>query len=249
MSVVAAALVLVGGMMIGAVGIGGVLVVPALTDAAGVPLGRAIAASMAGFLATGIVAAGSSRNRTARSTGLWPLNLAALAGAVIGAAVVDLIPGAAIRLFIAAVAIASGTHALVPRRATYERPNALSAPALGSIGVLVGCGSALSGTGGPVMLLPILLFCGVPVRAGIAMAQVVQLPIALSATAVNAAQGRLDPLLGALAAGLLVVGSVAGMWLAARVETSALKRAVAIGLVALGLWYVYATFVDRGGAS
>lgn len=244
------ALILAAGLMIGATGIGGVLVVPALTDAAGVPLDRAIAASMAGFLLTGIAALGLRRNRVQTVVGgLWTLNLAALCGAVVGAGIVDLVPATAIRLFIAAVAIVSGVHALASRPTAGERSSALGGRALAAVGSAVGCGSALSGTGGPVMLLPILMFLGVPVRSGIGMAQVIQLPIALSATGVNFAQGRLDLGLAGVVGGLLVLGSLAGFWLATRVGTGALKRVVAVGLVALGLWYSYATFFGHGGAS
>jgi len=242
MSIPIAAIVLLAGLMIGAAGIGGVLVVPALTAAGGVPLERAIAASMAGFLATGIVATFWRRGGAAGAQ-LLPLGIAALAGAAAGAALVEWIPGTAIRLFIAAVAIASGLHALVPIRTADERERALPRAALGAIGAVVGVGSALSGTGGPVMLLPILLLCRVPVRTGIALAQVVQLPIAASATAVNAAQDRLEPALALAVAGLLVAGALGGYWLAARVETGALKRVVAVGLIALGIWYAYAALV------
>lgn len=244
------ALILAAGLLIGMTGIGGVLVVPALTDAAGVPLDRAIAAAMAGFLLTGIASLGLRRNRSASpSGGLWTLNVAALCGAVLGAAAVAVVPAAAIRLLIGAIAIVSGVHALASRTPAHERNGELGRPTLAAIGGVVGCGSALSGTGGPVMLLPLLMFLGVPVRTGIAMAQVIQLPIALSATGVNFAQGRLDLGLAGLVGALLVAGSLAGFWLATRVGTGALKRAVALGLVALGLWYGYATFSGPGGAT
>lgn len=243
MSVLVALLVLLAGLMIGAVGIGGVLVVPALTDAAGVPLDQAIAASMAGFLATGLAAVVSRRGGTGRLVaGLWTLNLAALFGAMLGSAIIDLVSPIAIRLFIGAIAIISGLHALLSRLSEGDRSAALGQPALGTIGGVVGCGSALSGTGGPVMLLPILMLLGVPVRTGIAMAQMIQLPIALSATGVNAVQGRLDIGLAALVGSLLVLSNFAGVQLSSRVGTAALKRLVAIGLIALGLRYGYATF-------
>jgi len=248
-SILAAALVLAAGLAIGAVSIGGVLVVPVLSDAVGVPLDRAIAAAMAGFALTGLAALAFRRGRSDAPAGsAWTLNLAALGGAVVGAGSVALVPESAIRLLIGAIAIASGAHALVPG-AVRERGALPGRPALAAIGGAVGCGSALSGTGGPVMLLPILMLLGVPVRSGIALAQLVQVPIALAATAVNAVQGRLDPGLAGLVGGLLVAGSLAGLWLGARVPTMALKRIVALGLVALGIWYGYATFVDRGSAA
>jgi len=248
-SVLAAALVLLSGLAIGAVAIGGVLVVPALTEAAAVPLDRAIAAAMAGFAFTGVAALASGRARAdAPVGGAWTLNLAALGGAILGAGAVAIVPESAIRLLIGAIAIVSGVHALAPGPAR-ERSAVPGGPVLAAIGAVVGCGSALSGTGGPVLLLPILLLLGFPVRGGIALAQMIQLPIALSATAVNAVQGRLDLGLAAAVGGLLVLGSLAGLWLGPRAATATLKRIVALGLVALGFWYGYASFVDRGGAT
>ena len=242
MSVILAALILLAGLFIGATGIGGVLVVPALTDAAGVAIDRAIAASMFGFLLTGIVAVALHRRSTEISVrDLSLLGLAALLGAAGGASVVEWLPAASIRLFIAVLAIVSGAHALVGRSAARAQPRTLSGTAFGCIGFLVGCGSALSGTGGPVMLMPILLVLSVPVRTAIAMAQVIQLPIALSATSVNAAYGRLDLPLAAVVGCLLVVGSVAGLRISRRIESHALKNGVAYGLIALGLWYAYSS--------
>ncbi|MGA7486747.1 MAG: TSUP family transporter, partial [Xanthobacteraceae bacterium] len=46
---------LVAGLMIGAVGIGGVILVPALVDFGGSPIHAAIAAAMASYLLTGLI--------------------------------------------------------------------------------------------------------------------------------------------------------------------------------------------------
>ncbi|MGH6959436.1 MAG: TSUP family transporter, partial [Dongiaceae bacterium] len=157
MSVVPITLILLAGLFIGTTGIGGVLVVPALTDAAGVAIDRAIAASMFGFLLTGIAAIALQRQSTeVRMRDFSLLGLAALLGAAGGAFIVEWLSAVYIRLFIAALAIVSGAHALAGRRAAQARPRNLSGPAYGCLGLLVGCGSALSGTGGPVILLPIL---------------------------------------------------------------------------------------------
>lgn len=236
------ALILLAGLCIGATGIGGVLVVPALTDAAGVAMDRAIAASMFGFLLTGVAAiALQPRISGVRMRDLSLLGVAALLGAAGGAWIVEWLSALYLRLFIAALAIVSGAHALVGAPAAQPQTRNLSAPVYGGVGFLVGCGSALSGTGGPVMLLPILMALHVPIRNAIALAQAIQLPIALSATGVNAAHGRIDLSLALIVGSVLVIGTVAGLLISRRIEARALRKGVAYGLIALGLWYAYSS--------
>ena len=113
-----------------------------------------------------------------------------------------------------------------------------------ALGLAVGCGSAWSGTGGPVLLLPILLFFHAPTRTAIAMGQSVQLPIAFAATAVNLAAGTLDLKLGLVLGALLALGWGAGFVLMRRMPTELLARILAFGLIAVGLWYGWQTFQD-----
>jgi uncharacterized membrane protein YfcA len=242
MSFVVAAWILLAGLAIGAIGIGGVLVVPALTEGAAVPIENAIAASMFGFLLTGIAAIASQRSDIQfPARHVWLLNLAALVGAASGALIMDWLSAGVVKLFVALVAIVSGIHALAGRASQAAQPMALAAPAMVGIGALVGCGSALSGTGGPVMLIPILMILRVPITTAVGLAQVIQVPIALSATGVNAALGRLDLILAMTVACILVVGNATGFWLAKRIGAGTLKKGAAFGLIALGIWYGYAT--------
>jgi len=231
---------LVAGLLIGLTGIGGVLVVPALTDAGGVPLERAVAASMFGFLATGLVGGLVHLRRTPlRSRELLSLCLPAALGALAGAAMLDILPAFAIRLFIAALALVSGVQALATVHARGTAPR--SAAVLASVGFAVGWGSAVSGTGGPVMLIPLLLVLRTPIVPTIAFAQAIQIPIAVAATIVNAAAGRLDWRLGLAVGTLLVCGTITGAWLAGRLAARPLTLSVALALIAFGLWYGYAT--------
>ncbi len=112
---------------------------------------------------------------------------------------------------------------------------------LAALRLAVGYGSAISGTGGPVMLIPRLIAGRTPAAVAIALAQAISVPIALAATAVNAALGRLDLALGAAIGVFLVAGTVAGAWLAGRLHARHLTAAVALALIATGLWYGYAT--------
>jgi uncharacterized membrane protein YfcA len=219
-----------------------VLLVPVLTQAAGVPLDRAVAASLLGFLVAGAYAAFVHLRRARLE--LEPvviLCVAAAAGAASGAATLDWLPAAAVRLFIALLCLASGAHALAVKSS--RKRSIPSMATLGVLGALVGYASAISGTGGPVTLIPLLLAIGTPAGAAVALGLAAQLPIALSATAVYAVQGRIDLPLGATLGVLLVAGTYVGARLSARLSGRSLTVAVALTLVAVGVLFGYATLV------
>jgi uncharacterized membrane protein YfcA len=110
----------------------------------------------------------------------------------------------------------------------------VSNPALGGIGAVTGFLSALSGTGGPLILVPILLYLELPVLTAVGLSQVIQLPIALLATAGNLGYGSLDVVLG----GLLALGQAFGAWggatIAHAVPRSTLRRMVSLVLIIVG---------------
>jgi uncharacterized membrane protein YfcA len=246
MSVIVVLAALVAGLLIGITGIGGVLLVPALTEGVRIPLDRAIAASMFGFLLTGGVAAALHLGRTPIPwERLVSLCVSAAAGALVGAATLDVLPATAVRIFIAILAVVSGLQALAVTHATERAPP--GAILLALLGLIVGYGSAISGTGGPVMLIPILLLIGTPLVTAITLALAAQVPIAIAATAVNAFAGRLDWLLGLALGAPLIAGAVAGAWLSRRLPARALTFAVAGALIAIGLWYGYVAIAAAGG--
>ncbi len=244
LSVAAAALL--AGLMIGLTGIGGVLVVPALTELAGIRLERAIGTSMLCFFCAGVFAAAAHLRRVRLDAPrLLALALAAALGALAGSASLDWLPVRAVRLFIALLAVVSGLHALLRRNA----PAGESVPpakVLALLGLVVGYGSAISGTGGPVLLVPLLLALGTPATAAVALGLAAQLPITLAASIVNAVAGRIDLVLGAALGALLTVGALAGAWLSGQLSPRGASRMVALALIAVGLWYGWSTVL--GGA-
>ncbi len=231
---------LAAGLLVGLTGIGGVLLVPVLTGVAGLPLERAVAACMLGFLFSGLYAAFIHLRRARLPPRpVAALGLAAAAGAALGAATLDWLPGTGVRLFVAALALASGLHALASRHAAGERIPGVAL--LAFLGFVVGYGSAISGTGGPVMLIPILLALRTPVAGAIALGVTAGLPITAAATAVYAAEGRIDIPLALTLAALLIAGTYGGARLSSRLSGRALTAAVAWTLVGVGLWYGQAT--------
>ena len=226
--------VLLAGLAIGATSIGGVLVVPVLGTLAQVDPGRAVAAASLGFAFTGAAAWWLTPRQPAG--GSWALGGSALVGAALGAFTLAWLPAGGVRLAVGLIALGSGLYALFGRERSRAHP--LPALALVLLGLVVGCLSAWSGTGGPVVLLPLLALLGVPATLGVDAAQRVQLPVALAATAVNFAAGRLDIALGLGIGVLVLAGWLAGRRLAQRLPVPRLRQTVALALIATGLAYL-----------
>lgn len=235
----ACAVGLIAGLSIGCIGVGGIIIVPALVQVGGVPVHAAIAAAMAGFIVTGLVGpAVFMRQGTLGLRSALPPLLGAMPGAVAGALAARAAPATLLLVAIAGLTSASGLQILLPGRGrpvmTTPTP-ALSSTRGSLVGLVTGFLSALTGTGGPAVLLPILLWLEVPVLAALGLAQAIQLPIALLATADNAHAGTVDWALS-LPLGLgLAIGTGVGAQLAHALDQGRLRRLVGIVLLAFGL--------------
>ena len=95
--------------------------------------------------------------------------------------------------------------------------------------------SSLTGTGGPLVLVPILLSARLGALASVGLSQVFQLPVAIAATAGNMIYGKLDLSLAAILALGLSGGSWFGAKLAHAVPRASLRSIVSAALVVVGL--------------
>ena len=236
------------GVLIGCVGVGGVLLVPGLVYLLGMDVHTAIATCMFSFLFSGAAGAieYARRGSIRWSMTLW-LCACAMPAAYVGAAAVSILPGRWLEGIVAALLLFSGVYAL--RRRAGDSSRALASPlGLGMVGAFTGFGSALSGTGGPLLLIPILVWMKVPLLTAVGLGQVIQLPIAALASVGNFQLGEVDIEAGLAIAVLLVLGVVAGARLAHRFPASALKAIVAGVLITVGVAMasrmLYATWID-----
>ena len=229
-------LALLVGVFIGCVGIGGVLLVPGLVYLVGMDVQIAIATCMFSYLFSGAAGAVAyARRGSIRwSMALW-LCVGAMPGAYLGAATLSIMSARWLEAIIAVLVLFSGINALrqvAPDSSGTTRPGSVRLTAVGGI---TGFGSALSGTGGPLVLIPILMWMKLPLLTAVGLSQVIQLPVAALASVGNFQLGEVDVEAGLAIAVLLVLGVTVGARLAHRLPAALLKRIVAGVLIAVGV--------------
>ena len=224
------------GVLIGGIGIGGVLLVPALKYVGGMSLHEVIPACVMSYIATGVVGAVMySRQGTVN----WPMAIricaGGLPGAYFGAFLLPHFSAIVLEFGIAALLLASGVYALLQGKAGAGGTFQPRGATLIGIGFLTGTGSALTGTGGPMLLIPVLIWCKLPVLTAIGLAQVIQVPVSVMATLGNLVHGQVDIHLALWLALILTGGAVLGAKLAHTLPVSFLHKLVAVLLVVVGL--------------
>lgn len=236
------------GVLVGAVGVGGVLLAPGLVAVGGIPPNQAAATSIWAFLFTGVVGTlVYARGRIIPWPMLARLSIGVVPGAVVGARTNTVLPGGAVLVVLGVLALLVGVQQLLPRREHTPRPGltkqcSLSTVWLILIGSAVGFGSALTGTGGPVLLVPILLTLGITPLTAVAVSQAVQLPVVISASATYLNAGLTDTRLGTLLGLTAAVGTFLGAVLAPRLHPDLLRRAVALACITAGVYILVRSF-------
>lgn len=186
-----AALALIGlglpiGFLIGLIGIGGVLLTPALVHLFGLDIHASISLSLASFVLAGVVGAARVTTDDARlRAGDWVFLAAIVPAALAGALVAPSIPKGSLSLVVSACVAFAGISSL--RTPAGKNDSKLAPDTLGGLGAVTGFLSVISGTGGPLICLPLLPWKGMVVRRALLLAQV-----AATATLVNGYSASLD---------------------------------------------------------
>jgi uncharacterized membrane protein YfcA len=225
------------GLMIGCIGIGGVILVPALVFLAGVAIQIAIPAAMFACILSGLVATVVfARNKSIDWRMASSLCIGGTPAAFAGAWAVSIFDARLLVGCLGLLTLLSGVNSLRPRtHAAIDRAT-LSHGTLFFIGAGTGFLSSLTGTGGPLLLVPMLLSMQLGVLASVGLSQIFQLPVAIAATAGNIVYGKLDLALGLILAASLSGGSWFGATLAHAVPRAALRAIVSSALVIIGLF-------------
>ncbi len=227
---------LAAGFLIGCVGIGGVILVPLLSYVGDVHVHTAITGAMFAYLISGavgtIIYARHGSIRWDLTLSMW---LGAMPAAFAGALLASVLSTRLLELCIGVLTAISGLHALRQRPEHVDDTDiSLSRQALTTAGATTGFLSALTGTGGPLVLIPILLWLHMPTLTAIGLAQAIQLPIAALATGGNVLAGTLDLFMGSAIGTGILLGTWGGSKLAHRLPRTVLRTAVSILLVMVG---------------
>jgi len=222
------------GFLTGATSIGGVLLVPLLVYVTGIDIRIAIAAAMFGYLFTGSIGAAIfARHGSIEWRAVLWLCLGAIPFACVGAVASKIFPTNLLEIAIAGLILFAGWQSI--RKRADVVGVAPQGPMLAGIGTGVGFVSAVTGTGGPVTLVPILLWLEVPVITTIGLSQAIMIPIAAAATFGNVVIGSWDVTLGLAVAAGLSIGTVAGATFAHVLSIERLKQFLAGTLIVVGV--------------
>ena len=236
------------GIAIGAVGIGGVLLVPFLTLTLGIDVKHAIAAALLSYVPSCVVAVVLYAKRGSipwREAG-W-LCAAAVPTAWLGARAALHAPTTVLEAAIGVLLLAGGLYALLPSRAVPTHRRRLRSTALLGLGGGTGFVSALTGAGGAFVLLPILLLLDTPVLPAIGLGQAIALPIAGLASLANIGAGIVDVWLAAGLAATLTLGIAIGTPIAHALPQIILRRLLGSAVLLAGLAMLVRTAIRLWG--
>jgi len=226
---------LLSGTLIGTVGVGGILLTPLLIFLVGTELHIAQATSSFSFLFTGVVGIMiyARKKSIAWDHVLW-ISVGIIPATLLGAKVNTILSGTVLTVILATLIVFSGYNALTKRKADFKPSQTLSKASRILIGLCVGFGSSLTGTGGPVLLVPILLLLQFMPLAAVGISQAIQLPIAIFATIGFVLYGEINFSLGFTLGMVQSIGVLVGGKIAHSLPRDKLRIVVAITLIAVG---------------
>ncbi|MGB6341840.1 MAG: sulfite exporter TauE/SafE family protein [Xanthobacteraceae bacterium] len=224
----------ISGLMIGCIGIGGVILVPALVFLAGIPIKVAIPAALLAYILSGLVATIVFASHKSIRWGMAiSLCIGATPAAFAGAWAVSAFNQPLLEVCLGLLTFLSGLNSLRTQKVTGVDTKVSNGTLL-AVGGVTGFLSSLTGTGGPLVLVPIMISMSVPVLTAVGLSQAIQLPVAVAATLGNVLYGKLDLTLGGVLAVGLTVGSWFGAKLAHIVPRTLLRRIVSVVLLMIG---------------
>ena len=239
MMVALCAVALLVGILIGSVGVGGILLIPALELLTPLSIQRAMATALFTFIFTGIVGTLLFQRRGSIDWTLTtPLCLGGALFGIVGAWANARLDAKVLALILAALIVAAGAYTLFTGGAQrfarfHDRPS-LQQALLFVIGAATGFGSGLTGVGGPALSVPMMVLCGFPALSAIGASQVIQIVASVSGSAAHLSHGIVDLRLAVLLAVFEVFGVGIGVRLAHAVDARSLRRGVGLLCVAVG---------------
>lgn len=234
------AIALLVGVLIGSVGVGGILLIPALEMLTPLSVQASMATALFTFIFTGIIGTWLFQRRGSIDwTVTAPLCVGGALFGIVGAWTNARLDAGVLALILALLIVAAGAYTLFSARPSglarfHGRPRSQQA-LLFVLGAATGFGSGLTGVGGPALAVPLLVLCGFPALTAIGASQVIQIVASISGSAAHLMHGVVDLRLAALLTLFEVLGVGLGVRLAHAVDARSLRRGVGLLCVAVGV--------------
>jgi uncharacterized protein len=219
------------GVLVGAAGVGGFFMPPALTLLMAMDMHQSMALSLFTFVFTGIIGTLYFHSKASVDwTLVRPICLGAAPTGFAGAWIGHRLDTAMLSTVLAAVILAVGIQTLGTggRRAMPAMPQGTRRRwlVLAAIGIVTGFFSGLTGIGGPVLSVPLMVLCGYSVLTAIGVGQVLQTVGALSGSLANLHYVDIDYGLAAFIDVFEIVGVLGGAIIVHRIDAALVKRLV-----------------------
>lgn len=237
---------LVAGMLIGAVGIGGILLIPALNILGGLTIQESMATALFTFIFTGVLGTFLFQRRGSIDWGITvPLCIGAAIFGFFGAWANTKINAHGLSLILALIIVFSGIYTFFTKSREklliFENSPRAQLVLLAAVGAVVGFGSGLTGVGGPALSVPLMILFGFPPLSTIGASQVVQILAAVSGTAGNLRFGSINYELAVICTIFEVVGVVMGVRIVHAMNARVLRTCVGVLCILVGAWLMIRT--------
>ena len=204
----------------------------------GLSIHQAAATSLFTFLFTGILGSFLYHKRGSID---WRISVPVCASAVVfgfcGAAVAAIIDPRPLATIIALVIIGAGLYVFVPRRSsagTRDGRGWREQTLLAAVGAASGFGSGISGAGGPVFSVPLMVILRYAPLTAVATSQVLQIVAATSGSLENLRHGFIEFRIASLVTLFELAGVLVGVRLAHAASARALRRLAGVLCVVTG---------------
>lgn len=259
---------LVVGALVGLCGVAGFLLPLVYTGPLGMEVTESLALSFAAFILSG--ALGSANYRKAGSLDVAfgiRLSIGSLAGAILGVGLNLIIPEAAVKTLLYLVVLLSGISILLRKEKTKATKNlpregqaaqesqavqegqaapksigiSSNLPATLGLGFATGAICSMSGAGGPVLVMPLLVVFGIEVRTAVGVALFNSIFIGIPACIGYLSQCSGMKLLPVMAAALIShgIGVTFGSRNAVRINQVLLKKGIGVFSILIALWKLF----------
>ena len=235
---------LVVGAFVGLTGVAGFLLPIVYTGPLGMGVTEGLALSFAAFIVSG--ALGSVNYNKAGNLDIpfgIRLSLGSLAGAVLGVKLNLIIPESTVKVILYVVVLLSGISILLRKDKSQEESGRayvisdhLAATLI--LGFVTGAVCSLSGAGGPVLVMPLLVVLGIGIRTAVGVALFNSVFIGIPACIGYMMQCSVKDLLPVKAAALVFhgIGVVYGSRNAVKINQILLKKGIAVFSILIAIW-------------